>query len=107
MRQLVGVRTFLKLYLLNRVGQDLGHKSVILNRSAAEVKNLALDRRFVYCNARFFASLRFAQNDNGMIIWLPPNIEKIQQIVKSFRDSLNPCIYIPPCPPFANTFDVS
>jgi len=67
------------MYLLNKVGRDLDHKSVILNRSAAEVKNLALDRQFVYCNVRFFASLRFAQNDTGMIIWLPPNIEMIHQ----------------------------
>jgi len=65
-------------YLLNRVGRALGHKPVILNRSAAEVKNLALDRRFVYCNVRFFASLRSAQNDTGMIIWLPHNIEMIR-----------------------------
>ena len=28
------------------MGQDLDHKPVILNRSAAEVKNLDLDRRF-------------------------------------------------------------
>ena len=53
----------LEWYLFNKVGQDLGHKPVILNRSAAEVKNLALDRRFGHCNVRFFASLRFAQND--------------------------------------------
>ena len=51
------------MYLFNKVGQDLGHKPVILNRSAAEVKNLDLDRRFGHCNVRFFASLRFAQND--------------------------------------------
>ncbi len=51
------------MYLFNKVGQDLDHKPVILNRSAAEVKNLALDRRFGHCNVRFFASLRFAQND--------------------------------------------
>ncbi len=56
-------RTMRNRYLLNRVGQALGHKPVILNRSAAEVKNLALDRRFGHCNVRFFASLRFAQND--------------------------------------------
>ena len=43
---------------------------VILNRSAAEVKNLAPDRWFGYCGVRFFASLRFAQNDTGMIIFL-------------------------------------
>ena len=44
-----------------KVGQCLGHKPVILNRSAAEVKNLTLDRRFGHCNVRFFASLRSAQ----------------------------------------------
>ena len=53
------------MYLLNKVGQDLGHKPVILNRSAAEVKNLTSDRRFEHCNVRFFASLRSAQNDTG------------------------------------------
>ena len=69
----------LRTYLLNKVGQGLGHKTVILNRSAAEVKNLDLDRRFGHCNVRFFASLRSAQNDTGMIIWLPHNIEMIPQ----------------------------
>ena len=33
--------------------------------------------------------------------------EIVKQIVKSFRDSLSPYSHIPPCPPFANTFDVS
>ena len=70
-------RKLITEYLFNKVGQDLGHKPVILSRSAAEAKNLALDRRFGHCNVRFFASLRSAQNDTGMIIWLPPNIEKI------------------------------
>ena len=70
-------------YPFNKVGQDLGHKTVILNRSAAEVKNLALDKRFGHYNVRFFASLRSAQNDTGMIIWLPPNIEKILAMSQS------------------------
>ena len=46
-------------------GKTSNHKPVILNRSAAEVKNLTLDRRFGHCNVRFFASLRSAQNDTG------------------------------------------
>ena len=38
-----------------------------------------MDRRFGHYNVRFFASLRSAQNDTGMIIWLPHNIEMIPE----------------------------